>query len=80
LKLEGHNGWVESVAISPDSRRVLSASRDGTIRLWEIATGKELHQFEAHAGGALCVAFTLDGTMAVSGGADGMVRVWRLPK
>src|SRR5262249_18207891 len=39
---EGHTGWVWSVALTKDGKRALSAGVDG-VRLWEVATGKELH-------------------------------------
>lgn len=38
--LEGHTGWVVSIAFSPDGETLASCSIDGTIRLWEVETGK----------------------------------------
>jgi len=37
--LTGHAGAVTSVAISPDSKRVVSASGDMTVKIWDIAMG-----------------------------------------
>jgi WD40 repeat protein len=73
---------VESVAFAPDGQMVLSGSDDGTLRLWDVATGETLQVLEAHAKDVgsgvsiLNVAFAPDGTRFVSGGADDIVRVW----
>jgi WD40 repeat protein len=36
--LEGHTSWVWSVAYSPDGRRIISGSRDNTIRIWDLSS------------------------------------------
>ena len=36
-----HNGWVLSIAFSPDDKTLASAGTDGSLRLWDVATGKE---------------------------------------
>ena len=38
--LEGHTGWVYAVAVTPDGRRAVSASRDQTLRLWDLESGQ----------------------------------------
>ncbi|KAJ7464895.1 hypothetical protein B0H11DRAFT_2050263 [Mycena galericulata] len=40
--LEGHNGWVTSVAFSPDGRKIVSGSHDQTVRLWNVETREAL--------------------------------------
>ena len=70
----GHKGWVSSVAITPDGRRVVSGSHDNTIRVWDLDAGTLLYTLEA--GDALAV--TLDGQRVVSGSLYGIVRVWDL--
>jgi WD40 repeat protein len=43
--LEGHTEWVTALAITPDGRRVVSASCDQTLRLWDLRSGKEIATF-----------------------------------
>lgn len=45
MDLIGHTDKVTSVAIAPDGKRVISGSKDGTVKVWDILTGKELHTF-----------------------------------
>jgi hypothetical protein len=49
-KLEGHTSRVRSVAFSPDSQLLASGSDDQTVRLWNPATGEQLHKLEVGVG------------------------------
>ncbi|MFZ0038799.1 MAG: caspase family protein [Candidatus Acidiferrales bacterium] len=63
----GHSMFILSMAFSPDSRILASGAADGTIKLWDLATGHELRSLATH-GGILTVAFSPDGrTLASSG-------------
>src|SRR5579875_2813879 len=44
LALEGHSDVVVCVAVATDGRRVLSGGNDGTIRLWDLSSGKQIRQ------------------------------------
>jgi serine/threonine protein kinase len=73
-----HDGWVRSVAVSPDGNTALSGGDDATVRLWDLATGREVRRLTAHEGAVMSVAFAPGGRLAVSGSWDGTVRVWDL--
>ena len=47
-RLTGHEGFVTSVAFSPDGRRIVSGSRDRTLRIWDAETGAELQRLTGH--------------------------------
>src|SRR6476646_10148742 len=55
LTPEGHGGGIFSVAFSPDGRRIASASRDNTVKLWDAVTGKELRTLKGHTNQVLRV-------------------------
>jgi|GEM_PF-1267226 len=78
LTLAGHQGEVRSVAISPDGRTALSASDDMTLKLWDLATGKELKAYAGHTGIVDSVAFSPDGRTALSGSEDKTLKLWDL--
>merc|ERR1712096_266100 len=64
----GHNGPISSVAYSPDGTTLASASFDGTIKLWDAATGQELQQspLSGHSDIVFSVTYSPDGTTLAS--------------
>jgi WD40 repeat protein len=70
--LAGHAKSVNALAFSPDGRELASASADGTVRRWSIATRRQIGRpFAPHAGEVDDVAFSPDGqTLASAGGDD----------
>jgi WD40 repeat protein len=72
------------VAYAPDGRHILTAGADRTVRLWDVASGEEIHCYEGQGaksgiGEVWSVAFSPDGRRFVSGSADHTVRLWQLP-
>jgi WD40 repeat protein len=76
--LEGHGAWVTSCAVTPDGRRVLSASWDHTLKVWELGTGRELASLQGHGDKVMGCAVTPDGRRVVSASADKTLKVWEL--
>ena len=74
--LEGHTSWVASVAFSPDGKLLASGFGDGTIKLWDVATGREVRTLEGHTDIVLSVAFSPDGKILASGSDDGTLKLW----
>jgi WD40 repeat protein len=69
-------GRVFSVAFSPDSKTLAAGAWDGSVRLWEPATGREIRRYVGHAGWVRAVAFSPDGKLLASGGKDRIIRLW----
>ena len=76
--LTGHADWVRAVAVSPDGRRVVTASNDRTLKVWELESGRELQTLSGNAGWVRAVALTPDPWRAVSASADRTLKVWEL--
>ena len=73
--LEGYTEDVYSVAWSPDGKTLASASFDGSVRLWEPASGKLLATLQGSSAFA-SVAWSPDGKILASAPIDGTVKLW----
>lgn len=67
---------VDELAFSPDGKVLATASHDKTVKLWEVATGKELTTLRGHTTWVRTVAFAPDSQTVASGDEDGVVKVW----
>ncbi|WP_437682888.1 TIR domain-containing protein [Sorangium sp. So ce131] len=76
--LYGHSGWVNACALSPDGQRIVSASDDTTLKVWDLATGNLLSTLEGHSAGVNACALSPDGQRIVSASSDRTLKVWDL--
>lgn len=74
-----HHRGVARAVFSPDGTRVLTASRDGTARVWDAATGEPISPALRHAAEVGDAVFSPDGLHAVTASDDHTVRLWSLP-
>lgn len=75
-ELDGHDSWVSDCGWSPDGTRVVSAGSERTIRVWDAATGRQLHELREHADAVRACAWSPDGTMLASASSDHTLRIW----
>jgi WD40 repeat protein len=76
VELSGHRLPVWAVAFLPDGTGVQTASSDGTVRVWDAATGAERSRYDFGIGKLYCAAFSPDGLTCAAGGEKGQVVVW----
>jgi RNA polymerase sigma factor (sigma-70 family) len=80
----GHVQEVQAVVFSADGKRLASSAADGSVRSWDLATGRPIHVWPAHEArrprwmkaGAHCLELTADGRWIASAGTDERIRVW----
>jgi WD40 repeat protein len=75
-------GAVDSVAISPDGKTLASSSWDDTIKIWNIATGQEIHTLNHNHSSQNSIALSPDGKTLASGfgdmGYSRTIRIWNV--
>ncbi|WP_438939606.1 nSTAND1 domain-containing NTPase [Catenulispora pinisilvae] len=74
--LVGHTATVRSVAWSPNAHQIVTASRDGTARIWDAATGTTRHVLRGHDGMVEGAGWSPDSRLVATASRDRTVRIW----
>ncbi len=77
VTLRGHKNYVNDCCFSSDGCRILSASDDKTIKIWEL-DGRCIQTFKGHEDKVRSCCFSPDGTRILSASEDGTLRLWSL--
>jgi WD40 repeat protein len=75
---KAHRDLILDMAFSPDSKILATASYDTKIKLWDVASTKELRTLKDHSDCVYGLSFHPDGTLLASGAADRTVKVWQV--
>jgi len=78
-QLVGHRDFVSGLAFAPDGRLLATGSMDGTIRLWDTASGRESARLSGHMQETTDVAFSPDGATLASVSRGESLKLWHLP-
>ena len=77
-RFDGHDEFIWNVAAAPDGRHVVSVSKDGLARVWDISRKKEVSRFSEHKEPPHAVAVAADGSTVATGDNNGVVFLWDL--
>ena len=73
-----HDDWVTDANASPDGELLVSASGDGTARLWSARSGAPMATLRGHSSSVTRASFSPDGRRVLTASVDGTMRVWRI--
>jgi WD40 repeat protein len=76
--MKGHINIIDHVKVTPDGLHAVSASRDHTLKVWDIREGQCVYTLEGHTNWVMSITITSDGRYGVSYCSDGSPRVWDL--
>ena len=74
--LEGHEGGVRCVSWRPDGKSLASAGHDKTVKVWDVATGKEKAALTGHTSWVISVAWSPDGKTLATASLDKPIKLW----
>lgn len=76
--LQGHTKYVNFIAITPNGKQAISASTDGTLKIWDLVSRKCLRTLRGHTHIVSSVSLMRNGKQAISASYDGTLKIWDL--
>ena len=77
-EVKAHAGWIRTVSVSPDGALLASAGNDRLVKLWNVADGSLVRQFEGHERDVYSTFFHPSGEFLLSGDLKGQVHQWEV--
>jgi WD40 repeat protein len=72
----GHTSAIRSLSWSPDGTRIVSASNDQTVHIWDVKTGASYQTYQDRSSALRAIAGSPDGLRLATAGADALIRIW----
>ncbi len=69
---------MDSIAYSPDGRFIASGGEDKMVKIWDVATARELRTLTGHINDVTSVAFSPNGELVAGGSLGQTIRIWKL--
>jgi WD40 repeat protein len=76
IEFAGHTAYVRDFSFNKDGSLMVTASDDGTARVWNTTTGQTVGKLEGHSDGVNSATFSSDGKFIVTASNDKTVRIW----
>ncbi len=73
---DAHDGWLRSLALSPDGKLCVTCGLDARVRIWSVADGKPVSELKGHADDVYATCWHPDGKHLVTGDLKGRVCLW----
>lgn len=78
MRLRGHRGGITSCVLLEEDRKVISSSKDGMVKVWDLETQRCVQTLVGHHNPVWSLAVSPDRSTLVTGSVDSKLRFWRL--